>query len=122
MAKPSFMTPLDIEYVDGRNYRLLTMFQYDASGFTVTVPAGFLTDFASVPKILWNLLPPTGQYGKAAVVHDYLYRTPGLVSKEIADATFLEAMGVLGVPWITRHLLYRAVSLFGRSSYKGGIQ
>lgn len=119
--KPSFTTPLDLEYLDGRTYRLLTAFQYDASGFTVTVPAGFITDFASIPRPLWVLFPPTGRYGKAAVVHDYLYRTPGLVSKAIADATFLEAMGVLGVPWLTRHLLYRSVSLFGGSSYKGGL-
>jgi hypothetical protein len=72
-VKPSFHTPLDLEVADdGRQYRLLTAFQYDSSLTTITVPAGFVTDFASVPKLFWNLLPPTGRYGKAAVVHDVL--------------------------------------------------
>lgn len=119
--KPSFHTPLELEYIDGKNYRLLAPFQYDASGFTVSVPAGFVTDFASIPKFLWNLLPPTGTYGKAAVVHDYMYRTPDAYSKEIADATFLEAMQYLGVGRLTRYTMYLAVRLFGGSSYKGGL-
>jgi hypothetical protein len=121
-VKPSFHTPLDLEVADdGRQYRLLTAFQYDSSLTTITVPAGFVTDFASVPKLFWNLLPPTGRYGKAAVVHDYLYRTPGLASKMIADATFLEAMAALDVPTVTRYLMYFGVRLFGGSSYKGGL-
>jgi hypothetical protein len=122
VMKPSFHTPLDLEYLDGKDYRLLTAFQYDASGFTVTVPAGFVTDFASIPSLFWNILPPTGKYGKAAVVHDYMYRTPDAYSKEIADATFLEAMGALGVGWFTRYTMYLAVRAFGSSSYRGGIE
>ena len=39
----------------------------------VVVPAGFATDFASVPRAFWRLLPPFGEYMLAAVVHDYLY-------------------------------------------------
>src|SRR5262245_14892327 len=104
--KPSFHTPLELEYQDGTNYKLLSPFQYDASGFTVSVPAGFVTDFASIPRPLWWLLPPTGKYGKAAVVHDYMYRTHDAYSKEIADATFLEAMGALGVNWLVRYTMY----------------
>lgn len=119
--QPSFHTPLKLEYLDGKNYRLIEAFSYDSSLETITVPAGFVTDFASVPKLLWNLLPPTGQYGKAALVHDYLYRTHGYSSKIVADAIFFEAMKALGVGRCTRNIMYLAVHLFGGSSYKGGL-
>lgn len=120
--KPSFHTPLDVEVLDdGRNYKLTSEFDYDSSIGTIHIPVGFITDFASIPKLFWNILPPTGRYGKAACVHDYLYRTPGFASKEIADAIFLEAMAALGTPVLTRYLMYLAVRLFGQSSYKGGL-
>lgn len=119
--QPSFHTPLVLEYLDGQNYRLTSEFKYDSSVGTFTVPAGFVTDFASIPKPLWNLLPPTGSYGKAAVVHDFLYRTPGQASKEIADAIFLEAMAALDVGVFTRYTMYLAVRLFGGKAYKGDI-
>lgn len=119
--KPSFHTPLVLEYLDGHNYRLVNTFQYDSSIGTITVLAEFVTDFASIPKFLWNILPPTGKYGKAAVIHDYLYRTPGAASKEIADAIFLEAMNALGVGFWTRYTMYLAVRLFGGCAYKGGL-
>lgn len=120
--KPSFHTPLVLEYLDGKNYRLVYSFQYDSSVGTFTVPADFVTDFASIPKFLWNVLPPTGHYGKAAVVHDYLYRTKDAASKEIADAIFLEAMAALGVGFWTRYTMYLAVRLFGGRAYKGGLR
>lgn len=119
--KPSFHTPLVLIYEDGKNYILFSMFQYDSSIGTITVPTGFKTDFASIPRFMWNILSPTGKYGKAAVVHDYLYRTPGAASKPIADAIFLEAMKALGVGFFTRYTMYLAVRLFGGESYKGGL-
>src|SRR5262245_55189884 len=41
----------------------------------VTVPVGFVTDFASIPRIFWSALPPDGRYTYPAIVHDYLYWT-----------------------------------------------
>ncbi len=34
---------------------------------TVLVPAGFLTDFASVPEALWFWISPFGKYQEAAL-------------------------------------------------------
>ena len=123
-ADPRFLNPLVLEYMDGRNWKLVHAFDYctdvDAL-FTVNVPEGFITDFASIPKILWNILPPTGAYGKAAVVHDYLYRTPGLTTRLDADNVFREAMKALGVGAFRRNLMYLAVHLFGERAYKGGL-
>ena len=123
-SDPRFLEPLVLEYIDGRNWKLISEFDYRTDVFPhppIKILAGFLTDFASVPKLMWNILPPTGKYGKAAVVHDYLYRTKGIATKDQADHVFLEAMTALGVGWWTRNTMFRAVHWFGGGSYKGGL-
>lgn len=116
-----FLLPLELEYIDGRQWRLTAGFGFDSEvlGHTVTVPVDFVTDFASIPRILWNLYPPTGSYGKAAVIHDFLYRTGATKTRKLADQTFREAMTVLGVNRFTKAILYSGVRLGGGSSYKG---
>jgi hypothetical protein len=39
----------------------------------VDVPVGFITDFASIPRIFWSILPRDGIYTYPAIIHDYLY-------------------------------------------------
>lgn len=81
-------------------------------GKLITVPAGFKTDLASIPRPLWAVLPPVGAYDAAAVVHDYLYQHNG-VSRADADAVLLEAMRILGVRWTQRAAIYAGVRLGG---------
>jgi hypothetical protein len=38
----------------------------------VTVPVGFVTDFASIPRMFWSALRPDGNYAWAAVVRSAL--------------------------------------------------
>ena len=123
-ADPRFLDALVLEYIDGHNWKVVDEFIYqtDVDHLSrIHVPAGFLTDFASVPKVFWNIMAPTGMYGKAAVIHDYLYRTPKQASKADADNVFAEAMQALGVGWWTRNIMYQGVHRFGGSSYKGGL-
>lgn len=86
----------------------------------VTVPTGFITDFASVPRILWAIIAPTGRHTKAAVLHDYLYSTSSTLNftRKHCDKLFLEAMKILGVKKWKRVLMYRGVRLFGGKYYK----
>ena len=132
-----FEDALELEYVDGRNWKVTQDFYYDTDvlllGYgtysyepRVTIPAGFISDFASIPRILWALLSPTtgllgGDYGKAAVVHDRLYRTKGLSTRFQADRVLLEAMTFLKVPRLARWTIYLGVRIGGHSSFKGGI-
>ena len=60
-------TQLDLRFDDGRNWTLLHNFLYHGPQGSWIVPAGFETDFASIPRIFWRLLPPVGRYGKAAL-------------------------------------------------------
>ena len=117
-AMGSFNTPLDVEYLDGLNWKILTPFEYfmtDNPASRLVVPKDYVTDFASVPRIFWQLLPPTGIYGKAAVIHDWVYSTE-LFKRSECDLIFYEAMGVLKVPQWKRWVMYRAVRTFGYTS------
>lgn len=120
----SFTTPLKLEFGDGKTWKVTEEFIYrigdENSPNLIHVPAGFETDFASVPRFFWRILPPTGEYGKAAVVHDYLYAThqeSGITKKDV-DKIFLEAMGVLGVDEWKRQSMYWAVKLFGFAAWR----
>jgi len=117
----NFTTPLIIEPIDERRWRLVEPFEYHVGSYpsneVIVVPAGFITDFASVPRIFWPIFLPYGRYGKAAVVHDYCYRT-GIYSRKRSDQIFLEAMTVLKVkPW-RRYVLYFCVRLFSKPSWE----
>lgn len=119
----SFTDELILSPVNGSGkWELKQPFRYWLDGLhkgdVIVVPAGFITDFASIPQLFWNILPPWGRYGKAAVVHDYLYQT-GLLPKKRADEIFIEAMEVLGVNWLTRKIMYQAVNWFGFAAWNG---
>jgi hypothetical protein len=107
---------------DGRTWITRREFGYDigaeGSGNTVDVPIGFMTDFASVPRPFWIFIPQWGKYGNAAVIHDYCYYDQTRARKE-ADDIFYEAMGVLGVSSVTRHVMYWAVRYFGSFAWNG---
>ena len=81
-------------------------------GHEFSVPAGFITDFASTPRIVWWLIPPFGLYLRASVLHDWLYAN-GTISRARADAIFLEGMKALGVSAWKRWVMYLAVRGFG---------
>mgnify|MGYP006267096605 CR=1 FL=1 len=85
-------------------------------GFIVA-PSGFETDFASVPRILWNLFPPDGSYTAAAIIHDFMYRKTKFHRSQ-CDAIFLEAMKACRTGWFSRHIMWSAVRLFGWAARK----
>lgn len=78
----------------------------------ITVPSGFINDGASVPRIFWNLIMPTGLHFAAAILHDWLYFC-GDHSKAVADGLFLEAMESLKVPRWRRWIMFYVVLFFG---------
>jgi hypothetical protein len=116
----SFTTPADLRMLDRYRWELLADFEYHVGGYpsdeVIRVPAGTVTDLASVPRLLWVAFPPHGRYAKAAIVHDYLYAN-GIGTKGAADSIFLEAMVVLDVPRWRRRLVYLGVRLFGRGAF-----
>lgn len=101
---------------DGKTWVIVRDFGYDVgaenSGDHIDVAIGFNTDFATIPRLFWAILPKWGRYGNATVIHDWLYWVQTRPRRE-ADAILLEAMGVLGVTPLVKVAMYWAVRLFG---------
>ena len=86
-------------------YILLDDFTFNG----VTVPAGFVTDGATVPSIFWSLFPPIHRYFPAAIVHDYMltYET-----RAVSDQHFHSSLKLLRISHFRRICMYSAVRLY----------
>ena len=83
---------------------------------SISVHAGFITDYASVPRIpgIWWIAGALAD--EAAALHDYLYHTR-VVTRKVADRIFLEAMKASGVSAWRRYAMYYTVRALGWRSY-----
>jgi hypothetical protein len=87
-----------------------------SKGPKLTVPRGFVTDLASIPRTFWSIFPPDGAYAQPAVVHDYMYWTQKH-SREVADEVFYEGMLDMKVPKAQAKLIHEAVRAGGGSAW-----
>lgn len=83
----------------------------EVNGFVI--PKGFVTDFASVPKSMWNILPPLGLHNEGALLHDYLYDNR-IGTRKQADDIFLNVMLSSGVKTHVAWIMYLGVRIGGR--------
>ena len=103
---------LTVRRVSDQHWEVLEPLVYRGNRDTFVVPAGFRTDFASVPRVVVWLIPRFGRYTPAAVLHDWLtsagLRT-GVVSSRDADGIFRRVMAELQVPPVRRWLMWAGV-------------
>jgi hypothetical protein len=120
------------EFVETNMKRLLEPVVYeDKYGVVYTVPEGYETDYASVPRALSWLYPKDGPYRPAAIVHDYLI-TNGLELKEFdissvrVDEIFREAMADIGnIPKVRQWVMWAGVRIgafFSKYRRKGSLK
>ena len=121
-------SPLILERIGNRLWVVREPFsvliEYDTNpSFKCVVPAGFITDGASVPRIFWSICPPmSGSFGEAAVVHDFLYSALGPeVTKEFADDVLIQIGRWDGANILECMLVFLAVHIFGFSHFKIGV-
>lgn len=118
MAK--FLTRLDCSPVsDSEDLWVLNtdlIYQSDVLKCTITVKAGFITDFFSIPWPASMFLPKSEQGDEAAVIHDNLY-TQKRFPRDKCDRAIAEAMGVCNVTWIRRSLIYDGLLIGGWSGW-----
>jgi hypothetical protein len=126
-----FLTTLKTEKIgyDGSDrpvLRLLGPLVYESDRFgLIEVPAGFCTNYASVPRLPVIFLVAGDRAHEQACVHDFEY-TVRRRTREEADGIFLEALGSPlafpeGLdhpvpPWLAQ-AMYRAVRIAGQSSW-----
>jgi hypothetical protein len=99
-------------------YDNTTPFPLGINGEIHWMPRRFETDGASVPRLLWSVIPPHHpEYSAAVLVHDYAYGGQ-IWPKAYSDQLMLAIMIELGVPAWKRQSMYRAVQWFGAQAYR----
>lgn len=95
--KSRFLSVLVLIHVSDSLKRLAYPLEFESEslGRVITVPAGFETDLASVPRLPLAYLLFGGVGDAAAVLHDYAYSGKEPITREQADALFREALGAL---------------------------
>lgn len=89
----------------------------------VDVETNFVTDGATIPRFLWWLLPPIGEYTQCTTLHDKLCSTYYIielqdgveqrvpVTRKVIDQILRESMDVMEVtPW-KKHVIMAGVNL-----------
>lgn len=117
-----FVTTLKTDQID-RTIRQLTaelVYDDDVEGM-ITIPSGFVTDFASIGGLhnviffpLFALLSGYGNY--ASTVHDYLYRN-GKLTRARADDVFYRGLRAEGIAKWRALMFWAGVRIGGASSY-----
>ena len=102
-----------LAYVGRGRYRTVGNTEYVGATDRITIPDGFNTDLASVPRLFWALLPPSGVYESAAVLHDFgcmslADGTCQLSSRDV-DGLFRRVAREGGTGFVTRWLLWTGV-------------
>lgn len=89
----------------------------DGHGFACIIPAGTMTDGATLPRPFWWFLPPWGDLSTlAAILHDYLCEqldmgepVNGCDTREKCDQQFYRALKALGVNGVVSAIAWLGV-------------
>lgn len=85
-----------------------------SNGEEITIPEGFVSDFASIPQFLWSILPPVGNSNIATLVHDFLYDTKYKNDRLFADKEMFFWMRKYNNSLLKTCLYFWGVRLFGK--------
>lgn len=109
---------------DSQLFELREPFVFSSSVGVITVPAGFISDFASVPRAArWYVDDDDPAILFGSIVHDWIYSQRGAVglervlTREQADQVLREAMEACGARARQRLVVFWAVRLGGGSHW-----
>lgn len=124
-----FVGKLRVEYINGVQWKVINpVDSSDRFGFVlddgraIYPTDGMITDFASVPKALQNILPASGdgddgEYGLGAVIHDLLYETGKIdgvdITQHEADDVLEACCEAKDVDWWKTRAIREALREFG---------
>jgi len=111
------MTPrthVELKYLGEGQYQVLEdVIVFIAPMTPMVIPAGLVTDFASIPKWARPFISPDASWiTVAALLHDVLYAAEW-VDRQVADAIFKQVMKYRRATWLQRNLVYAAVRIGG---------
>lgn len=116
-----FVTNLLINQITDKVFELVSplIYESDLLKCTITVPIGFQSDGASVPRVPIAYMLFGDRAHHEAVIHDFLYRMDSipLATYDQANDVFFEAMVCRGKGFFVRRFIYWGVCIGGFTSY-----
>jgi len=111
---------LHTDYIDGvRAYWSCEPMAFDNGVNMVVVPANFISDGLSIPRIFQGIFSKSPSYIYAGMLHDFLYRIrPCKMTRKQCDKLFRVWMKAYNVGAVKRSIIYRAVRIGGRKSWR----
>jgi hypothetical protein len=107
-----FLTRPRVEQTASGHWTLTAPLVYAGRAEEWVVPAGFESDFASVPVPVRWLIPADGPWTAAAIVHDWFCDVgiaAGVISSRDADGVFRRMCRELGTPVLRRWVMWTGV-------------
>jgi hypothetical protein len=86
----------------------------------IVIPAGYISDWASIPALFWRLFPPNHSESRhGSMVHDYLYsHLYHYFTKSFADRLLRDFMIADGASRFAANAFHLAVKLGGRGGWQ----
>jgi hypothetical protein len=111
---------LEIEYIDKDKWKIAKDFKFrvNRTNEIIVIREGFVTNLASVPRILRSIYPRSPKLLLASCIHDYLYEQ-GIYDRKTCDLIFKDLMKIVGVKKKKYKVMELGVRLFGWLFYKG---
>ena len=105
----------------GQRFEVLcdTLIYYPDENIRFTIPSGYISNLASIPKRFWSIAAPLDYHWRAAIIHDYMYDHPEIINSQfkLADRLFKQTMYTHNTkPWKV-HSFYFLVKHFGFRSW-----
>jgi hypothetical protein len=127
MGKPSIITSgLTAKFLPCKKGEILLMVEkepvtitiyHNGKGRTWILPIGFVSNLKSSPKWARWYVPKWDETYIVDMLHDYLY-TYHLTTRKESDKIYRLGLHALGIRWTKRNIMYSAVRIGGKSSWK----
>lgn len=114
------LTSLQTAKIGPKLWVLIKPMCYETPHGCFYVPAGFITDHASVPRVFTSIVPPVqSEIAEASILHDWLYsKNSKIVKRVFADLCLRELTISRGGRGTLAYTAWAAVRVGGRSSYR----
>ena len=105
-------------------WELVQDYEYESSFGIISIPKGFVTNGANIPRVFWSLFPPNSpEYISAATIHDYLCLNAYKDNKNyamfcFADKVFYECLRKLNVNKFKAKIFYIFCRAYHYVKYK----
>ena len=113
-----FLSPVCIQPFEKYEYTTCGVISFTVNHEFFYIPAGFKTDLASIPRIVWPIMAPAhSSLIRPAIVHDWFYRMTCDFDRKQTDLIFYHMLRNDGVSLFKASIMYYAVRLFGWQFY-----